>query len=413
MHITPPFLDARILDGVAVVYLLPHTNVTTFNANGVCIPHILKLLESCRRVDVVWDSYIASSIKESTREKRGKGVRRKVGGPTKVPSNWPDFLRDSTNKEELFQFLSDKVGSNDWPDGKEVFITSGTDVISRGSDHSMPRCDHEEADTRIVVHLKDALDKGCTTCLVRTVDTDVVVILIGKYHSLTSQHQMAAIWVAFGTGKNFMYLDINAICYALGKDRSTALPMFHSFTGCDTTSAFFGKGKKSVWEAWNAYVEVTEAFNNLMNHPYMTVTVNCKEFQLLERFTVIIYNKKSNLDSVNEARRELFSQKNRTMENIPPTQEALLQHTLRAVYQAGIWATSDHCEQKPPTSEGFGWTLESATKTWRPVCSNLPVASQACSRLIKWLQKRHVHVWRTMLMQEGAVEVHITLQLLM
>ncbi|KAG0718747.1 hypothetical protein GWK47_051859 [Chionoecetes opilio] len=51
--------------------------------------------------------------------------------------------------------------------------------------------------------------------------------------------------------------------------------------------------------------------------PYMTVTVNCKEFQLLERFTVIIYNKKSNLDSVNEARRELFSQKNRTMENIP------------------------------------------------------------------------------------------------
>eukprot|EP00745_Piridium_sociabile_P012394 TRINITY_DN190_c0_g1_i6.p1 TRINITY_DN190_c0_g1~~TRINITY_DN190_c0_g1_i6.p1 ORF type:complete len:743 (+),score=169.21 TRINITY_DN190_c0_g1_i6:247-2475(+) len=381
----PPFLDARILDGAAVVYLLPLTNVTTFNdyANEVFIPHILKLLESCRRVDVVWDSYIASSIKESTREKRGKGVRRKVGGPTKVPSNWPDFLRDPTNKEELFQFLSDKVGSSDWPDGKGVFITSGTNVISRGSDHSMPRCDHEEADTRIVVHLKDALDKGCTNCLVRTVDTDVVAILIGKYHSLTSQHQMAAIWVAFGTGKNFMYLDINAICHALGKDRSTALPIFHSFTGCDTTSAFFGKGKKSAWEAWNAYVEVTEAFNNFMNHPYMTVTVNCKQFQLLERFTVIIYNKTSNLDSVNEARRELFSQKNRPMEKIPPTQEALLQHTLRAVYQAGIWATSDQCEQKPPTPEGFGWTLESATKTWRPVWSNLPVASQACSELVK------------------------------
>ncbi|KAG0709952.1 hypothetical protein GWK47_023789 [Chionoecetes opilio] len=116
--------------------------------------------------------------------------------------------------------------------------------------------------------------------------------------------------------------------------------------------------------------EVTEAFNNFMNHPYMTVTVNCKQFQLLERFTVIIYNKTSNLDSVNEARRKLFSQKNRPMEKIPPTQEALLQHTLRAVYQAGIWATSDQCEQKPPTPEGFGWTLESATKTWRPVWSN-------------------------------------------
>lgn len=82
----------------------------------------------------------------------------------------------------------------------------------------MPRCDHEEADTKIVIHLKDALDKGCSTCLVRTVDTDVVVISIGKYHSLTSQHQTAAIWVAFGTGKNFMYLDVNAICQILGKD---------------------------------------------------------------------------------------------------------------------------------------------------------------------------------------------------
>ncbi|KAG0727160.1 hypothetical protein GWK47_004058 [Chionoecetes opilio] len=70
----------------------------------------------------------------------------------------------------------------------------------------------------------------------------------------------------------------------------------------------------------------------LMNHPYMTVTVNCKQFQLLERFTVIIYNKTSNLDSVNEGRREIFSQKNRPMEKIPPTQEALLAaHTARSL----------------------------------------------------------------------------------
>ncbi|KAG0710103.1 hypothetical protein GWK47_023496 [Chionoecetes opilio] len=274
----------------------------------------------------------------------------------------------------------------------------------------MPRCDHEEADTRIVVHLKDALDKGCTNCLVRTVDTDVVAILIGKYHSLTSQHQMAAIWVAFGTGKNFMYLDINAICHALGKigqRHCLCSTVSRAATQLPLSSA---KGRNQHGMGWNAYVEVTEAFNNFMNHPYMTVTVNCKQFQLLERFTVIIYNKTSNLDSVYEARRELFSQKNRPMEKIPPTQEALLQHTLRAVYQAGIWATSDQCEKKPPTPEGFGWTLESATKTWRPVWSNLPVCISGLQRTGQvWLQKRHVR--RTMLMQEGAVEVHRTMQL--
>lgn len=381
----PASLDVRVLDGAAVVHMLPVTNIKTFNdyATDVFIPHIMRLLESCTRVDVVWDTYLPRSIKESTREKRGKGVRRKVAGQTKVPSNWSDFLRDPTNKQELFQFLSDKVASTDWPVGNQVFITSGVDVVGKGTDHSMPPCDHEEADTRIVIHLQDALSMGCTTCLVRTVDTDVVVILIGMFHSLTSQYEDAAIWVAFGTGKNFMYLNINAIYHSLGRDKAKALPMFHSFTGCDTTSTFFGRGKKSTWEAWNAYTEVTDAFNYIITHPDMPVTVHSVQFELLERFTVIIYDKTSSLLSVNEARRELFCQKNRTMESIPPTQEALLQHSKRAAYQARIWASSNQVQQKTQTPEGCGWTLDTETKSWRPVWSSLPMASKACSELVK------------------------------
>ena len=38
----------------------------------------------------------------------------------------------------------------------------------------MPSCDHEDVDTRLIVHIVDALTKGQSTCLVRTVDTDVV-----------------------------------------------------------------------------------------------------------------------------------------------------------------------------------------------------------------------------------------------
>jgi hypothetical protein len=77
------------------------------------------------------------------------------------------------------------------------------------------------------------------------VDTDVVVIVIGKFHTLLAKHPTADIWIAFGTGKNFQYIHINAICHALGKCKSISLPIFHSFTGCDTTSAFFGgKGRR-------------------------------------------------------------------------------------------------------------------------------------------------------------------------
>ena len=109
----------------------------------------------------------------------------------------------------------------------------------------MALCDHEEADTRLLIHLQDALLNGCVKCVMRTVDTDVVVILIGKLHHLITLCQDVSIWITFGTGNNFTYYHINAIYEDLGREKSLSLPVFHSFTGCDTTSAFIGKGKKS------------------------------------------------------------------------------------------------------------------------------------------------------------------------
>ncbi len=35
--------------------------------------------------------------------------QRKVEGRNKLPRNWPDFLSDSANKEELFTFLAKKI----------------------------------------------------------------------------------------------------------------------------------------------------------------------------------------------------------------------------------------------------------------------------------------------------------------
>ena len=75
-------------------------------------------------MDVVWDAYVPDSLKESTREKRGKGKRRRVSGGTKLPRNWMQFQRDSVNKEELFAFLTNKVAEHNWPENKAIYITS-------------------------------------------------------------------------------------------------------------------------------------------------------------------------------------------------------------------------------------------------------------------------------------------------
>ena len=60
----------------------------------------------------------------------------------------------------------------------------------------MAPCDYEEADTRLLIHLHDAVLNNCTNCLVRTVNTDVVVILIGKFHHLITICQDVNIWVS-------------------------------------------------------------------------------------------------------------------------------------------------------------------------------------------------------------------------
>ena len=58
--------------------------------------------------DKIFISYVNKqlqySLKESTREKRGKGVQRKVSGQTKLPGNWIDFLPDPSNKRNFSPF---------------------------------------------------------------------------------------------------------------------------------------------------------------------------------------------------------------------------------------------------------------------------------------------------------------------
>ena len=75
-------------------------------------------------------------------------------------------------------------------------MITGSSVVSR-SPTPMVQCDHEEADTRIAIHVK----------------------LQATYSGLD-------IWVAFGMGKHFQYYHINTICQNLGEPLCQALPFY-------------------------------------------------------------------------------------------------------------------------------------------------------------------------------------------
>ena len=62
-------------------------------------------------------------------------------------------------------------------------------------------CNHEEADSRIMVHVSDAVMQGFHKILVRTVDTDVVVLAVAVVQQL-AQRQQIELWIWFGCGKD-------------------------------------------------------------------------------------------------------------------------------------------------------------------------------------------------------------------
>jgi len=53
-----------------------------------------------------------------------------------------------------------KSSSFQFPENKEVNIISDESVVTSRGSSDMQRCDNEEADTRIVVHVEHALYKG-------------------------------------------------------------------------------------------------------------------------------------------------------------------------------------------------------------------------------------------------------------
>ena len=121
----------------------------------------------------------------------------------------------------------------------------------------MQLCHQEEADTQMCVHIVDALEKGARYILANTVDTTLLASMYFQFSSTFTDLQLR---VGFGTGNHFGYYDINSISQSLGEQTSQALP-FYAFTGCDATSQFHGKGKKSAWDSWKAYPEAMEAFS--------------------------------------------------------------------------------------------------------------------------------------------------------
>ncbi|KAG7174915.1 Glutamate receptor-like 44 [Homarus americanus] len=180
-----------------------------------------------------------------------QGIRRRVTASGPLPSNWQNFLRNSDNKEELFSFLSEQVMQLVVKESKQLVVTDKKQVLTVPPGRTLPTWHH--ATTKrptLAVHAADALECGHQRILIRTVDTDVVILAVALANERSEV--LDKIWLTFGTGKNRRYIAAYQIAKALGPEKSRALPVFHAITGSDTnqTEGSLGVIRKRL-VVWN------------------------------------------------------------------------------------------------------------------------------------------------------------------
>lgn len=138
-----------------------------------------------------------------------------------------------------------------------VIVTKGGDAISKTvqSLDAVSPCCHEDANSQIFVHARDATTDGSKSIIIKANDTDVLFIAISVLPSL-QKLGLQEMWIAIGQGTYMRWIPVHEVVSAIGLEKARGIPYFHTFTGCDIVSAFCGKAKKSAWQTWNVFLMI-------------------------------------------------------------------------------------------------------------------------------------------------------------
>ena len=210
-------------------------------------------------------------------------------------------------------------------------------------------CSAEEADTRLLLHCKHIAETGNFAAIVmKTSDTDVVVLAAYFQHEIDTP----LIINRHAAKKRWKYIDIPTICRKQGEEVCKALPGMHTFSGCDITSGFCGKGKKTFLKLMRKDASFMLAMTDLGKRIDISMDLIAK----CEKGLCCIYDE-PNATSANEVRYRKLS-KGAEAHEIPPMQDALILHICRANYQCYIWKNALNAKFEAPSPNGHGWIVE-------------------------------------------------------
>ncbi len=380
-----PLSTCAIIDAMAVIQAMTSVPDKFGTLAERVFDRIVSLAGSdATRIDFVGDQYPVISIKNAERSRRsqdGQIVVEIRSSQQRCPRQWKKFLSSGKNKTCLLQFLACEWARDSYIHklgGRVVYVTNGslcTRLMTsdgRVLSTAVPELytEQEEADTRMLLHALHASDNGYRQLSIYSSDADVEVLACHHQRNIP-----ARIVIVSGTQNNSRFVDISSVCNKLGEDVCEVLPGLHALTGCDSVSAFSGKGKTKAFRL----VKENKQLRKLILPLGHNVPVRDEDAADVEEFVCCMYGKADK--DVNEVRYHLFCKmKNVQSHHLPPTKAALEKHIQRANLQAYIWRNALEANPAVHSPVGNGWLLKGQELIidW----TNRPPAPEAVMELV-------------------------------
>ena len=237
-----PLPSACIIDGMSLVNKISGDNRTFGDIAESIFMIAIQSGNASSRIDIVFDVFKDNSIKTAD---RGLAHGNIIAGQ-KI-QQWRRLLRSSASKTALIKFLCQAWRNNPYPEklgSKLLYITCEKECFKVTKDGSEVvdelATSQEEADTRMLLHTKHA-SSNYRSMVIMTEDTDVFIIRLSVYHQISGN-----MYIQCGTKNRLRHIDITKVGQSLGEETCKALQGLHAFTGCDSVSAFSGRGKVSA-----------------------------------------------------------------------------------------------------------------------------------------------------------------------
>ena len=124
--------------------------------------------------------------------------------PISKGKEWSKLLSYTVSKSALFPYCSRKLIS--LFKEKDRDFVSNTEEETQSLNEALDLTDlnpygHEEADTGMFLRAKHPASLGHIKLLMRTVDSDIVIIAIFLFHLLS----LKELWISYGKGRHYRY----------------------------------------------------------------------------------------------------------------------------------------------------------------------------------------------------------------